>query len=136
MLSKAARSRIDRGTASIEHELITLRRAIHRQPELAGGERNTAALVADRLEATGLNVTTGVGGHGVVGILDGGGPGPAVAYRADMDAVAMDEEIPSEFRSQVPGAGHLCGHDLHTTIGVGVARVLAQVKDQLRGRVV
>ncbi|WP_326999982.1 M20/M25/M40 family metallo-hydrolase [Dactylosporangium sp. NBC_01737] len=96
----------------------------------------TAALVADRLRAAGLAVHTGVGGHGVVGVIDGPDPGPALLYRADMDAVAGDERYVSGFASQVPGAAHLCGHDLHTAIGVGVAETLARLRDRLAGRVV
>ncbi|SEO63078.1 M20 metallopeptidase family protein [Actinacidiphila rubida] len=127
-------------------ELIELRREIHRRPELAGQERETAGLVAEQLRAAGLEVTTGVGGHGVLAVLDGSADGPTVAYRADMDAVdtrtsvlpfprsgrAFDEG----FASRVPGAAHLCGHDLHTAIGVGVARALAQDAGAVRGRLV
>ncbi|MDP9863152.1 MULTISPECIES: M20 metallopeptidase family protein [Streptosporangium] len=103
-------------------ELIELRREIHRHPELAGAERRTAALVADALRGAGLDVRTDVGGHGVVAILDAG-DGPAIGYRADLDAVA----VPG-------GAAHLCGHDVHTAIGVGVARALT--REQTSGRAV
>lgn len=126
---------IETEAAAMERELVAVRRAIHRRPELAGGERETAALVARLLRQAGLDVTTDVGGHGVVGVLHGRADGPTVAYRADMDAVADDEVSDSEFRSQVPGAGHLCGHDLHTAIGVGAARVLARIRDRMRGHV-
>ena len=105
--------------------LVALRRDIHEHPELAGGEHRTARLVADRLRAAGLTVTTGVGGHGVVAVLDGCEPGPTVAYRADMDAVDTGN-----------GAAHLCGHDLHTAIGVGIAELLANVRANVPGRVV
>jgi metal-dependent amidase/aminoacylase/carboxypeptidase family protein len=126
-------------------ELIELRREIHRRPELAGEERETAGLVAEALRAAGLEVTTGVGGHGVVAVLDGGADGPTVAYRADMDAVdARTNVLPfppervfdSGFASRVPGVAHLCGHDLHTAIGVGVARALAAGPEPVRGRLV
>ena len=72
----------------------------------------------------------------MVAVLDGARPGPTVAYRADMDAVAADELVDTEFASQVPGAAHLCGHDLHTAIGVGVAQVLSRLRHQINGRVV
>ncbi|MEV4516709.1 M20/M25/M40 family metallo-hydrolase [Dactylosporangium sp. NPDC049525] len=131
---------VDAAAALSDEGLIALRRDIHRHPELAGGEARTAALVADRLRAAGLAVDTGVGGHGVVtvvdGLLDGAGSGPTLLYRADMDAVADDERYVSDFASQVPGAAHLCGHDLHTAIGVGVAETLARLRDRLAGRVV
>jgi metal-dependent amidase/aminoacylase/carboxypeptidase family protein len=117
-------------------DLIALRRDLHRWPELAGAESRTAALVARRLRAAGLEVSTGVGGHGVVAVLHGARPGPTVAYRADMDAVAADERPGWEFASRVPGAAHLCGHDLHTAIGVGVAEVLARSRERVEGRVV
>ncbi|WP_197725536.1 M20 family metallopeptidase [Actinoplanes sp. OR16] len=115
--------------------LIELRRDIHRWPELAGTEQRTAALVTERLRAAGLEVTTGVGGHGVVAVLNGDEPGPTVAYRADLDAVPDTETFDSDFRSRVPGAAHLCGHDIHTTIAVGAAEELRR-RRLSRGRVV
>jgi metal-dependent amidase/aminoacylase/carboxypeptidase family protein len=131
---------------SQDEELIELRREIHSHPELAGEERETAGLVADQMREAGLEVTTGVGGHGVVAVLDGSADGPTVAYRADMDAVdarknALPFPLPDRafddgFASRVPGIAHLCGHDLHTAIGVGVARALAQGPEQVRGRLV
>ncbi|MFB7329334.1 M20/M25/M40 family metallo-hydrolase [Streptomyces sp. NPDC056190] len=127
---------IDKIAAKIDDELIGMRRDIHRHPELADEERRTSALVAERLRAAGLAVVTGVGGHGVVAVLDGAGEGPTVAYRADMDAVDDDELFDCTFASQVPGAAHLCGHDLHTAIGVDIALVLARLRKQLNGRVV
>lgn len=129
-----------------DSELIELRREIHRRPELAGEERETAGLVAEQLRAAGLEVTTGVGGHGVVAVLDGSADGPTVAYRADMDAVdartnvlpfpRSDSVFDDGFASRVPGVAHLCGHDLHTAIGVGIARALAQGSEPVRGRLV
>ncbi|MET9461556.1 M20/M25/M40 family metallo-hydrolase [Streptomyces canus] len=126
---------IDKLAAEIDDELIGMRRDLHRHPDLAGDERLTSALVAERLRAAGLAVVTGVDGHGVVAVLDGAGEGPTVAYRADMDAVD-DELCDCAFASQVPGAAHLCGHDLHTAIRVGIALVLARLRKQLNGRVV
>ena len=131
---------------SQDDELIELRREIHRRPELAGEERETAGLVAEQLRAAGLEVTTGVGGHGVIAVLDGSADGPTVAYRADMDAVDArtnvlpfplpDRFVDESFASRVPGVAHLCGHDLHTAIGVGIARALAQGSEPVRGRLV
>jgi amidohydrolase len=122
---------VDAPTARIVGDLIALRRDIHRHPEAAGEERHTAAVVARRLRAAGLDVTTGVGGHGVVGVLTGARPGRTVAYRADMDAVTPDEQIAGG-----TATAHVCGHDIHTTVGVGVAEVLARLRDRLSGRVV
>ncbi|WP_219466808.1 M20 metallopeptidase family protein [Nonomuraea rhizosphaerae] len=122
---------VDAVASALDQELIVLRRDIHRHPEVAGQEQRTAALVARRLRAAGLDVTTGVGGHGVVGVLTGVRPGRTVAYRADMDAVPPNGQV---------GGGaqpaHLCGHDLHTTVGVGVAQVLARLRHRLTGTVV
>ncbi|MDG4786082.1 M20/M25/M40 family metallo-hydrolase [Micromonospora sp. WMMD1102] len=120
----AVASRLDR-------TLVELRRDIHRHPETAGAERRTAALVAGRLRAAGLDVRTGVGGHGVVGALTGAYPGRTVAYRADMDAVA-----PADQFGDGTAPAHLCGHDVHTTVGVGVAEVLALLRGRLGGSAV
>lgn len=113
---------------------IDLRRDLHRHPELSGQEVRTAQVVADRLRQLGLDVRTGVGGHGVVGVLKGGRPGPLVAYRADMDAVRSAAPDPVEFRSVNAGVRHICGHDLHVTIGLALASALAQVRADLPGR--
>lgn len=122
---------VDAVAARLDQHLVALRRDIHRHPEIAGGEGRTAAVVADQLRSAGLAVTTGVGGHGVVGVLRGRRPGRTVAYRADMDAVPPGAQFPAG-----TAAAHMCGHDLHTTIGVGVATVLARLRSQLRGSLV
>ena len=126
-----SRPEMDVAVGRLERDLIALRRDIHRHPELAGRERRTAALVASRLRAAGLQVTTNVGGHGVVGVLRGTRPGRTIAYRADMDAVG-----PSDQFGGGDEAAHLCGHDIHTTVGVGVAEVLARLRRKLAGTVV
>ncbi|MFJ4685348.1 M20 family metallopeptidase [Streptomyces sp. NPDC088789] len=117
--------------ARLEQSLIRLRRDLHQHPEAPGQERRTAALVARELRAAGLTVTTGVGGHGVVGVLAGSRPGRTVAYRADMDAVP-----PKDIVGGGTAPAHLCGHDVHTAVGVGVARVLARFRKELSGTVV
>jgi amidohydrolase len=118
-----------------EADFISLRRQIHQHPELSGAESRTAATIAGRMTAAGLDVQTGVGGHGVVAILRGARPGPLVAYRADMDAVRSGDPDPVEFRSATPGVRHICGHDVHTAIAVAVAEALASVRAGLRGSV-
>jgi len=118
-----------------EADFIAVRRDLHRHPELSGREQRTAGIVAARLKALGLDVRTGVGGYGVVATLTGGRPGPLVAYRAVMDAVPSTAPDPAPFPSEVPGVGHICGHDVHVTIGVGLATALAQVRSDLPGRV-
>lgn len=122
---------IDRATSNLEDDLIALRRDFHAHPEGPGEEERTASLVAERLEAAGLVVTTGVGGHGVVGVLKGSRPGRTVAYRADMDAIPGQDQLGGG-----TGPEHLCGHDLHTAIGVGIAQVLSGLRDRLSGTVV
>lgn len=119
----------------IEGELIEFRRDLHRYPELSFQETRTAAKVADALRALGLEVRTGVGGHGVVADLTGAKPGRTVALRADMDALPITEETGLPFASQNPGVMHACGHDAHTTILLGAARILSGMKDRLAGKV-
>jgi metal-dependent amidase/aminoacylase/carboxypeptidase family protein len=115
--------------------IVAFRRDLHQHPELSGQETRTAAAVAARLKALGLEVRTGVGGHGVVAMLTGGKPGPLVAYRADMDAVRSTAPDPAPFPSTVVGVRHICGHDVHVTVGVGLASALASVRRDLPGRI-
>ena len=131
-LARAARERVE----SLRAELIEVRRDLHRHPEISGQEQRTAGVVARRLQGLGLEVRTGVGGHGVVGVLRGGVAGRVIAYRADMDAVPSTAPDPVEFRSLDPGVRHICGHDLHVTIGLALAEALAAVRDRLPGTVV
>lgn len=121
---------------SVFAEMVQIRRDLHRHPERSGEEARTAQVVADHLRSWGLEVRTGVGGHGVVGTLRGRPGAPVVAYRADMDAVSMDLTEQVDYRSTVPGLAHGCGHDMHTTIGLGVARVLASLRGRFDGTVV
>lgn len=120
---------------TMRNELIEVRRDIHRHPELSGQEERTASVVATRLEKLGFSVRTGVGGHGVVAVLDGTQPGPIVAFRADMDAVTSNAPDPVSFRSTIPGVRHICGHDIHTTIGLALAEGFAPLRDQLSGSI-
>lgn len=129
-------SRVEDRLRAIAPALIELRRDLHRHPELSGEEERTAGIVAHRLRGLGLDVRTGVGGHGVVATLRGGKPGPRVALRADMDAVLSDAPDPVAFRSAAPGKRHICGHDVHVAVALGVAEGLARVRDDLPGTVV
>jgi len=116
--------------------LVAVRRDIHAHPELSLQEERTSRLVADRLAGLGLDeVRHGVGGFGVVAVLKGGQPGPVVAWRADMDAVPIDDGLQTPYRSRVPGVKHCCGHDAHTAIGLGIAEILARVRKDLPGTV-
>lgn len=116
-------------------ELIAFRRDLHLHPEPSGEEARTAERVATRLRRLGLAVRTGVGGHGVVALLRGSRPGPVVAFRADMDAVPTSDPDPVDFASLIPGVRHICGHDIHTTIGLALAQGLVAVQEDLRGGV-
>ncbi len=120
---------------NLRHELSATRRDFHMHPELSGQEQRTAGIVADKLREYGLKVSTGVGGHGVIGLLEGKRDGPIVAWRADMDAVPGDEILNAPYKSCVPGVIHICGHDAHTTIGLGIAQVLSSMRDQVAGQV-
>ncbi len=115
--------------------LIARRRDLHRHPELAFEERRTAGIVADTLMQLGLEVQTGVGKTGVIGLLEGDLDGPTVLVRADMDALPVLEENDVEYASTMPGTMHACGHDGHTAIALGVAQVLSQYRDRMAGRV-
>mgnify|MGYP002632664906 CR=1 FL=1 len=126
---------IDRRTDKITQEVIAIRRAIHENPELGFEEHETAARVAKLLTEQGIPFQTGIGGTGVVGMIEGVAPGPTVAIRADMDALPMDEESGVPFASNTPGKMHACGHDAHTAIALGAAMVLVGMRNQLKGRV-
>jgi len=107
-------------------EFISLRRDIHRHPELAFEEHRTAALVADKLEAWGYAVERGIGGTGVVGTLVRGQGEKRLGIRADMDALPIDESTGLEYASRNSGVMHACGHDGHTAMLLAAARHLAE----------
>ncbi|MBZ0278500.1 MAG: amidohydrolase [Anaerolineae bacterium] len=119
----------------LREELIARRRDLHMHPELGMEEFRTAGIVAEELTHLGLEVQTGVGQTGVVGILDGAHDGPTVLVRADMDALPIQEENEFAYASTTPGKMHACGHDGHTTIALGVAKLLSQYRDQMAGRI-
>ena len=129
--------------AAMEARTIAWRRDIHQHPELSNQEHRTAALVAEHLQKLGLDVRTGVGGTGVVGVLKGSKPGKVLALRADMDALPVRETVDLPFASRAKGRHmgkevdvmHACGHDGHTAILMATAEVLAGMRDQLPGTV-
>jgi amidohydrolase len=116
-------------------EVVRIRRTLHRRPELAFEEHETAALVAETLGPLGLDVKTGIAKTGVVAVLEGGRPGPAVALRADMDALPILEANTFDFASEHPGKMHACGHDAHTASLLGTAMILSRLKEDLAGTV-
>jgi hippurate hydrolase len=110
-------------------ELTAIRRDLHENPEIGFEETRTAGIVAEKLKSWGIEVHTGIGRTGVVGVLSGKGGGRTIGLRADMDALPMDEETNLPWRSKFPGKFHGCGHDGHTTMLLGAARYLAETRD-------
>lgn len=135
---------IAQSTAQIGPRMIEIRHDIHRNPEMGNRETRTADLVARELTRLGLEVRSGVAHTGVVGILRGGRLGPVVAIRADMDGLPVTEQSDLPFKSiaraqylgRETGVSHACGHDTHVAAQLGVANILAGMKDRLRGTVV
>ena len=116
-------------------ELVRLRRQFHEQPELAYEEHETARAIASHLREAGLEVTEGVGGTGVVGLLRGTSAGKTLLVRADIDALPVREATDVEYRSRVEGKMHACGHDGHIAIALTLADLLAGMRDRLHGTV-
>ena len=129
-------ARIREAVTALEPRLIEIRRDIHAHPELAFEEVRTSGIVAAELARMGIAHRTGVGRTGVVGVIEGGRPGPTLAIRADMDALPIHEMTGQPFASTVDGKMHACGHDIHTTTLLGAAEVLKDLAPQLAGRVV
>src|SRR5215207_3850364 len=125
-------------------QMVQVRHDLHQHPELSNREFRTAALVAAHLRSLGMEVDTGIARTGVVGVLRGGRPGPVVAVRADMDALPVKEDTPYPWKSTVTGeymgktvdVSHACGHYVHTAVQMGVASVLAGMRDRVPGTVV
>lgn len=115
----------------IEAELIALRRDFHQHPEIAYEEARTSAKVADQCERLGLAVQRGAARTGVIATLNPEKAGPVMAFRADMDALPIQEETDAPYKSATPGKGHLCGHDAHTAMLLGAAQILAQHRDKI-----
>ena len=116
--------------------LVALRRDFHRHPELSLQEHRTATAIAEKLQAAGLEVRTGIAGTGVVGILRGDKPGRVAAWRADIDALPLTETLALPFVSETPGVMHACGHDGHTAIALTMAEILAARRRDLPGTAV
>lgn len=121
-------------TRDLAPRLVAWRRHLHAHPELSFREHDTAAWVAAQLGEAGIPVARPTE-TGVVALIEGGLPGPTVALRADLDALPVQEENPVEYASRCPGVMHACGHDGHTAVLLGVARVLQAERQALPGRV-
>jgi amidohydrolase len=127
--------RIREAVSAMERSLVAIRRDLHAHPELAFEETRTAGVVAAELARLAIPHRTGLGRTGVVGVIEGGRPGPTLAIRADMDALPIHEDTGLPYASTVAGKMHACGHDIHTTTLLGVAAVLRDMAPQLAGRV-
>jgi amidohydrolase len=121
---------------ALAERLITLRQALHREPELGLDLPLTQAKVLAALDGLPLEISTGAGLSSVTAVLRGGRPGPAVLLRGDMDALPVQEESGLGYASELPGVMHACGHDIHTAGLVGAAHLLAARRDELDGDVV
>ncbi|SDR65969.1 amidohydrolase [Gramella sp. MAR_2010_147] len=128
---------------NIEDKVIEWRRDFHEHPELSNREFKTAEKIASHLKSLGIETTTGVAKTGVIGILIGDKPGKTLALRADIDALPVTEnndlpfksEVTTEFLGTKTGVMHACGHDTHTAILMGVAEILSENKDKIKGTV-
>jgi len=128
--------RLPASVLSLSADMSAWRKQIHAWPELGFEEEKTASMVAGVLQALGLQVHRGIGGTGVVAVIDSGKPGMTVGLRADMDALPMDETIEESWRSQRPGVAHTCGHDGHTSALLGTATHLVRHRPPATGKVV
>ncbi len=136
-------SKVDKLSEEVIEKVIEWRHDIHQNPELSNREFKTADKIASHLRELGIEVETEVAKTGVVGVLKGGKPGPVIALRADMDALPVTERVDIPWASKVKstynnietGVMHACGHDTHVAILMGVAEVLAQVRQDLPGTV-
>jgi amidohydrolase len=134
---------VEKISAEINPQVVAWRRDFHKNPELGNNEVRTAKVIADELRKLGYEVTTGVAGTGVVGVLKGGRPGPVVALRSDMDALPVTEQGDLPFKStakapwngQEVGVMHACGHDNHMAILLGAAATFAKVRDRIPGTI-
>lgn len=139
----ALAARIEQAVERLAPQIVELRHQLHQNPELSNREVKTAELVAAHLRSLGLEPKAGIAKTGVVALLKGGKPGPLIAVRADMDALPVTEETDLPFKStkrdtflgQEVGVAHACGHDIHTSVQLGVASVLASIKEDLSGSI-
>ncbi len=126
---------IQEQTSKIFDNLVTIRRDFHMNPDLSGKEKRTSEKITEYLLSLGLEVKTNIGGYGVVGILNTGKKGKRIAWRADIDAMPSDIPDDVDFPSKNKGVRHICGHDVNTTIALGIANVMASQKEKLTGTI-
>ncbi|WP_207205153.1 M20 metallopeptidase family protein [Peribacillus sp. TH16] len=117
-------------------DIVNWRRHLHQYPELSFQETETSHFIAEKLISFGLEVRKNVGGNGVIGILSGENPGKTIALRADFDALPIQDEKETPYKSLKSGVMHACGHDGHTAALLGTARTLSKFREKLKGRII
>jgi amidohydrolase len=132
-MNKEIQQKIKGSATRLLPEVISIRRDIHQHPELSFSEKNTSEKIQTFLKAKGIPFTTGWAGYGIVAHIDGSSPGSRVMFRADMDALPINEKTDVPFQSTFPGIMHACGHDAHTASLLGVAAIVQENRDQLKG---
>ncbi len=120
-------------SSDIKNKIITIRRDIHKHPELGFKEHRTASLISGHLVKSGFKVRKNICGTGVTGLIEGKTPGKTIAVRADMDALPVTEKSKSDYASVYNGIMHACGHDAHVAIALGAAEILSSFKDSISG---
>lgn len=129
------RELVDKLTLPMESEMITYRRYIHEHPELSFQETNTAAFIRQKLEEFKIPLMGGIRGNSTVGVLRGEKSGPCIAFRADIDALPIQENNDLRFCSKTPKVMHACGHDAHTAILLTLARIFSENRELIRGEI-
>jgi len=116
-------------------DIVAIRRDIHQHPEVGFDVERTAGIAADALDSLGIRVSTGIGKTGVVGDLEVSGATKRIGLRADMDALPIQELTDVPYKSKIDGKAHLCGHDAHTAMLIGTARILSHFKEELKANI-
>ena len=128
-------NRIKNYAKQIESDIINWRRELHKIPEVAHDVPLTAGFITSQLDLMGIKYRKGVGGYGIVAVIEGRNEGKTFGIRADIDALAVEEETGLPFASIHKGRMHACGHDAHTAMALGAAKILQEIRDELPGRV-
>lgn len=135
MLDEKLIGQIDLMAKESVDNTILMRRSLHKIPEIGNDLPKTRALILQELQKYPVEVRENVGENGIVALLRGAQPGKTVAYRADMDALPIQEEIDCEYKSEHAGAMHACGHDAHVALALSILHVLSNVREQIKGNV-
>ncbi|HAE42880.1 MAG TPA: amidohydrolase [Clostridiales bacterium] len=135
MIDKKLLETIEKKSEQIAGNLIKIRRDLHQIPELGSDLPKTREYILKELRALDVDINENVGENGIVATLFGGSKGKTIAYRADMDALPLKEENTFNFVSKHEGRMHACGHDGHVTIALGILKILAVVKNDIKGNI-